>query len=190
MISVLTNSSFRSGTADRPLGVRFTAAAALLIGCAVTAGCAGTAGHAAKQAGAVSPQIITLPPDAAPSDMITATDGSLWVTEGSIGAVAEISPAGHVTQFRIPGSSNDPDGILQEGTGGQIVYVGFEQIGYVTPGRPITGYEDGQGVNPGLPVAIAVGPDGEIWYTNGMGSNPRISRVNGYEGPATVTELP
>ncbi|MER6274560.1 hypothetical protein [Streptomyces sp900105755] len=127
---------------------------------------------------------VRLPANAGPSDMALSSDGELWITEDPLGAIARVSTVGAVTQFRIPGSSNNPSGILS-GPDGKMWFVGFEVIGKVDDTGSMTGWE---GMAPGLPNAITLGPGGAVWYTNG--GNPKISRVTDEAGPVTVTVLP
>jgi virginiamycin B lyase len=120
--------------------------------------------------------------------MTVSSDGALWVTEASISAIARIDAAGHVRQYRIPGSSVDPDGILQ-GPDGRMWFVGFEVLGQVDLSGRMTGWQTGNGTNI-LPSAITIGPDGAVWFTGDTGPNPTISRVSNSQGPVTVAVLP
>ncbi|MFD2689887.1 hydrolase [Streptomyces phyllanthi] len=129
---------------------------------------------------------IRLPANAYPSDLALSDDGDLWVTESSVSAVARVAADGTVTQFRIPGSSNNPSGILA-GPDGRMWFVGFQVIGRVDDAGDMTGWE---GRAPGLPVAFTIGPDNAVWYTNDVGPRPTISRVSDGTAPATVTTLP
>ncbi|WOX12556.1 hypothetical protein [Streptomyces sp. N50] len=129
---------------------------------------------------------VRLPANAGPSDLALSGDGELWVTEAPLGAVARVTTVGTVTQFRIPGSSNDPSGILS-GPDGKMWFVGFEVIGKVDDTGSMTGWE---GTAPGLPNAITLGPDGAVWYTNGGLGNASISRVTDEGGPVTTAVLP
>lgn len=122
--------------------------------------------------------------------MTVASDGSLWVTEEAIGAIARIDKAGHIRQYRIPGSSNDPDGILQ-GPDGRIWFAGFEVIGQVNTSGPMTGWEDGTGTtSPIFPDALTLGPGDAVWYTNGSDTTAGIGRVSDAQAPMIVAALP
>lgn len=152
----------------------------------------GSPNHAAtanRPTAVIVEETIGLPGNAYPSAMALAPDGALWVTEESIGAIARIDTGGHVTQYRIPGESNDPDGILR-GPDGQMWFVGSELIGRVDVSGRMTGWQDGAGANVGLPNAITLGPDGSVWYTNGNGPNSTIGRVGPGQAPAVVGTVP
>jgi virginiamycin B lyase len=129
---------------------------------------------------------LTLPANAYPSDLALSDGGDLWVTESSVSAIARVATDGTVTQFRIPGSSNDPSGILAV-PDGRMWFVGLEVIGRVDDAGNMTGWE---GAAPGLPVAFTIGPDNAVWYTNDVGPQPTINRVSDGTAPATVTTLP
>lgn len=137
--------------------------------------------------GAAQDRTIPLPPKAYPSAMAYADDGSLWVTEKSISAAARIGPHDHVDQYRIPGESNEPGGILQ-GPDGKMWFVGFEVIGrFETDGR-ITGWQTGQGSSLGLPSSFTLGPGGSVWYTES--GTPSVRRVDAGKHPTLIADLP
>lgn len=69
-------------------------------------------------------------------------------------------------------------------------FAGFEEIGRIDARGNITGWHLGtrQGAQVGLPEAMAVGPDGAIWYTS-QTVPPHITRVSG-SGAFTSAEIP
>ncbi|MFD8705420.1 hypothetical protein ACFV1W_22870 [Kitasatospora sp. NPDC059648] len=129
---------------------------------------------------------ILLPGNTGTLAMTVARDGSLWVTEQRISAVARIDPAGQVAQYRIPGDS-EPKGILQA-PDDTIWYAGDDQTKRIdTSGRTNGWMEDDGGL--GYPKAITLGPDGAIWYDE-TGSPALIRRIAPSRGPSTVAALP
>lgn len=143
----------------------------------------------AKQtaAGTLHDRTIPLPPKAYPTAMAYADDGSLWVTEKSIGGVARIDAQDHVQQYRIPGESNDPSGILQ-GPDSEMWFIGFEVIGKLDTSGQMTGWQTGARSSLGLPVSFTTGPDGSVWYTES--GTPSIRRVSADQQPQVVATLP
>lgn len=166
-----------------------TTAALLLLTTAVVATSCGAPSDPSESTAAstLHDTTITLPPKARPSALAYADDGSLWVTEMSLGAVARVDAQGHVQQYRIPGESNDPSGILR-GPDGSMWFVGFEVIGVVHSGGRMTGWQTGAGSALGLPGSFANGPDGSVWYTDS--STPSVRRVSPNQQPTVVAALP
>jgi streptogramin lyase len=102
----------------------------LVVSC--TAGCQGTASTpraTPSTATDVSSRAITLPGNSFPDAMAAADDGTLWVSEEAVAAIARITPAGIVTQYRIP---SDPSGIAL-GDDGSIWFTASELLGRIPP---------------------------------------------------------
>ncbi|MFD8703583.1 hypothetical protein ACFV1W_13290 [Kitasatospora sp. NPDC059648] len=159
------------------------ATALALVGCQDT----GDQGPAPTSADtSTTADTILLPGNTGPLAMTVARDGSLWVTEQRISAIARINPARQVAQYRIPGDS-EPKGILQA-PNDTIWYVGADQLKRIdTSGRTNGWMEDDGGL--GYPTAITLGPDGAIWYDE-TGSPALIRRIDPSRGPSTVAVLP
>jgi virginiamycin B lyase len=167
------------------------AIAALCVGCQ-----AAKVGSQAEPRPNTSPEnldrTITLPGNSYPNGMAFAKDGTLWVAEESVSAIARIDEDGHIKQYPIPGGPNDPDGIIQ-GPDGEMWFVGLEIIGRVDVSGRMTGWRTGNNLGAdsvGLPESITTGPDGLVWYVNGTGPNSSISRVGPGRPPSIVATFP
>ena len=110
------------------------------------------------------------------SDITTGPDGNLWVA-GS-GGIAMVTPAGVVSVY---GSADEVFGIAA-GPDGNLWYTaaepydgrgpgdsGYYIIGRIsTTGGYLAPFHTGFGLNP-MPGAITAGPDGNMWFTEGVG---------------------
>ena len=190
MHATLTRNGYQQKVISLPPCRQRSLAGLLLAVAVLTVGCQNAPGHSTGAANAASiAQVIDLPPGASPSAMTVSSDGNLWVTEESISAIARIDKAGHIRQYRIPGSSNDPDGILQ-GPDGRIWFVGFEVIGQVNTSGPMTGWEDGTGTSSPIFPAALTGPrrrrlvHERIRHHSQHRTCQRLARSNGRGGAA------
>ncbi len=99
---------------------------------------------------------------ARPSGVAAGPDGNIWFTEEQAGAIGRITPSGQFTEFPLLGEDAYPVQIVS-GPDGRLWFVyGVGTIGTVAPNGTITRIE--------LPHktqvhAIAVGPEGDVWYT-------------------------
>jgi virginiamycin B lyase len=124
-------------------------------------GAAGTAGAAGS--GATSDMITEFPvPGGKPYDLVSGPDGNLWFTEIVGENIGRITPAGDITEFRVPGASGNLEGITA-GPDGNLWFadLGANNVGRITPSGTITTFP-----TPGFsPNGIASGPDGNLWFT-------------------------
>jgi virginiamycin B lyase len=131
---------------------------------------------------------VQLPGSAWPRFLTFSKDDSLWVTESSGNAVAQIDRHGNVTQHRIPGSDNSPSDIV-EAPDSMIWFQGFGMIGRIDHEGNVTGWHSvGVDHRVGWPRAMTVGPDGAIWFTD-ESVPPRITRVTS-DGKFRSVSLP
>jgi streptogramin lyase len=109
---------------------------------------------------------------AEPGSIVAGPDGALWFTEP--GKVGRITTAGVVTnEYAIPGAVSGP-GVIAKGPDGNLWFAGYETccgfgynlegIGKITTAGVVTDYI----ISP-LPyhaaAGIAIGPDGNLWFT-------------------------
>jgi streptogramin lyase len=129
--------------------------------------------------------------NAGPNLIKVGPDGNLWFTEYNSAAIARITPAGAVTEFRAGVSANsDPEQIVA-GPDGALWFTEFGdpgRVGRITTTGAVTEFPSG--TTPGFsPISfsaegITVGPDGNIWFTES--ANPgRIARMT--TPPVAVT---
>jgi virginiamycin B lyase len=122
-----------------------------------------------------------LPPGAAYSleSIAAGPDGNLWVTyvsngtdsSGPAGGIARITPAGSVSTFSLPPSSDRLLGLegIAAGSDGalwftQTAFVGHTgKIGRITPAGLVTSFPLPAYSNP---TGIVAGPDGALWFTD------------------------
>ncbi|MET8027605.1 Vgb family protein [Streptomyces avermitilis] len=147
-----------------------------------------------------APAVIRLPPKAWPADMLLARDGTLWVAESSLAAIAQIDRSGKVTQHPLPrgeGFAPRPYVLAQSPDGG-IWYAAGDQLGRLSRSGKFTWWNDtspqgngpgeGDGV-PGFPDALTLGPDDTIWYEHSAAGRKIFSRVDTKQGPTRITRL-
>ncbi|MGO9583833.1 MAG: hypothetical protein ACLP36_13625, partial [Acidimicrobiales bacterium] len=108
-------------------------------------------------------------PDSSPGDMAIGPDGDVWFTE--IDAVAEITPAGTITEYPTPTPDSHP-GQLVAGPDGAIWFTEpyVNQVAMLNPSTgTITEYPV-NGSNASSPLGITAGPDNSIWFTEAITS--------------------
>ncbi|MFJ7066189.1 hydrolase [Streptomyces sp. NPDC101115] len=147
-----------------------------------------------------APAVIHLPPKAWAADLLLGRDGTLWVAESSLAAIAEVAPSGKVTQHPLPrgeGFAPRPYDLAQSPDGG-IWYAAGDQLGHLGRSGGFTWWDDGpsQGNGPGegddvpgWPDALALGPDGTIWYEHSAAGRKVFSRVDTKQGPTRIARL-
>jgi streptogramin lyase len=129
--------------------------------------------------------------NAGPNFIAVGPDGNLWFTEYLADALARITTAGAVTEFRTGISPNaDPEQIVT-GPDGALWFTEFGdpgRIGRITTSGAITEFTSG--TTPGFSLisfsaeGITLGPDGNIWFVET--ANPgRIARIT--TPPAATT---
>ncbi|HWY89834.1 MAG TPA: hypothetical protein VNY31_04115 [Solirubrobacteraceae bacterium] len=148
-----------------------------------------------------------------PSDLALGLNGNMWFVDHATNSKGEyligrISPAGMVTEFPIPPMmyAGMPGhffpGNIALGSDGNMWFTdegtfegesGF--IGRIAPAGTITEFPIPTGTQANVPessnpVGIALGPDGNMWFTD-QGTNSEGQRLIGRITPAgTVTEFP
>jgi streptogramin lyase len=112
-------------------------------------------------AGAISEYDTTSSPDS----IVVGPDGNMWFTEIAypLPAIARITPAGVLSEFRLPNPSSYPR-LITLGPDGNLWFTDFDtyQIGRITPAGsitefPLTDFE--------RPTDIIDGADGNLWFT-------------------------
>jgi virginiamycin B lyase len=137
---------------------------------------------AAGKLGRITPDgVITefpLPtPDSGPRAVAAGGDGNIWFSEYKADRIGRITPKGVVTEFPLPRPNSGP-GDITAGPDGAMWFVELSggmdgvrtdgnRIGRITYGGRITEYPLPSGS--ASPINIAVGPDGNLWYTRGTG---------------------
>jgi len=133
-------------------------------------------------------------PHSAPFEIVVGTDGNLWFTENNASTIGRITPRGGITEFPTPTPQSFPFNIVV-GPDGNLWFTetgispldgassNASAIGRITPGGVITEFP-----TPTLqsyPGSLVVGPDGNLWFTDGFAS--AIGRItpNG-----VITEFP
>ncbi len=124
-----------------------------------------------------------------PLDIVGGSDGNLYFTASTGHAIGVITTSGTVTLY---GTMDEPDGLAFDGLGNlwfSMPYPSSQDLGmWALPLSTSTlpRYWDipYPGEEGGRPAAMALGPDGCIWYTQ-----PAMSRVGSVDpaGPATQT---
>jgi streptogramin lyase len=120
-----------------------------------------------------------------PNQLYWGPDGNIWFTE--TGYVGVLTPAtapgtgGIVTE--IPVSAGTPNYIAAGPTSGPyadtmwFTVTGSTQIGEIsTTNDTLTGYTSDPGTTAD-PYSIAIGPDGNMWFTSGTGNPPVVGAV-------------
>src|SRR2546426_812352 len=109
-----------------------------------------------------------------PFAITTGPDGNLWFTEASGNRIAQITPAGVITEFPLPpnlncppNGSNSPLGITA-GPDGNLWFTEScgNKVGRITPTGDITEFAV---ATPGSgPMGITLGADGNLWFTESI----------------------
>jgi virginiamycin B lyase len=116
-----------------------------------------------------------------PSFLTFGAHDNLWFTENGGNVIARVGPAGNITQYTIQaGNNNDPQDIISV-PGGSIWFTGLAEIGTISPdGTTKVWHEISIGSAVGLPDGLAVGRDGEVWYTDDGGYICHISSTDSF----------
>lgn len=133
-------------------------------------------------------------PNAGLAGMTAGPDGNMWFTECSLGRIGRITPSGVVTEFSAGMTAKScpqnivagPDGNLWFTEASLSSYLGTpppytpggitnrNAIGRITPAGVITEFGEETLYSAGL-TAITLGPDGNLWFTEGSGN--RVGRI-------------
>ena len=115
-------------------------------------------------AGAVRIGELPLEPGSGPNDLVTGSDGNLFVTEDGADRVDRVRPDGGIIgQFGLPVGSNPV--AIAAGPDGNLWVAEFtaKKIARVTTTGGVSHFP--AGTTAGSPLGIAAGPDGNIWIT-------------------------
>ena len=122
-----------------------------------------------------------------PVGITSANDGNLWFGEQSTGRIGRITPDGTITEFSIPGVSG-PQAMLMAPDGSLWFVYGGGQIGQLTllqGGVQLTN-SYALGGTDHLNLSMAVGPDGNVWVADEVGTLQRVT----LKGVVTVFNVP
>lgn len=119
--------------------------------------------------------------DSGPRALAAGPDGNIWFSMYRAGKIGRITPTGVITEFALPRPNSGP-GDITVGADGALWFVELSggMDGQVTEGNRVGRITTAGAVTEYLlpstspsPVNIALGPDGNIWYTQGN----RVGRV-------------
>jgi streptogramin lyase len=100
-----------------------------------------------------------------PNGIVTGPDGNLWVTLNDGAALARVTTSGGVTEFPLPGGTENPLGITVGCDGNLWFAAEAAALGRSTPDGVITLFTDGLWAD-AVPRYIALGADGNVWFTD------------------------
>jgi streptogramin lyase len=125
-----------------------------------------------------NPNVSTFPVPAGTetAGITTGSDGNLWFTESASNQIGRITPAGVVTEFKIPTAFSGASAITT-GSDGNVYFVESEakQIGRITPTGVITEFA--------IPASvfavggITAGPDGNVYFSVGDNHGAEVGRL-------------
>jgi virginiamycin B lyase len=117
-------------------------------------------------------------PDAKPGTLTLGPDGNIWFTELHGQRIGKITPAGAITEYKLPMKAV-PFSIAPGADGNLWITVIRGRDGSQTrailklsPEGEMIAFEPPAGAVPGF---ITAGPDGNLWFTQPR--NPRIARL-------------
>lgn len=102
-----------------------------------------------------------------PGAITVGPDGNLWFTENYSSRIGRMTPAGEVTEWRVP---HRPQSAIAAGPDGNIWFVAEGHIGRMTPSGELKEFPVKDPSGP-----ITSGPDGRIWFGQGYGTISRIT---------------
>jgi streptogramin lyase len=124
-----------------------------------------------------------------PESIVLGSNGNMWFADGEsnnfqrpyalTGSIWEITPSGTTTKFAVPGNAIVGD--MARGGEGNIwflayevrelgEYTGHSYIGYIAPSGQVIKFGTPEG--DGTPGSIALGPEGDMWFTE-----PDVSKI-------------
>jgi virginiamycin B lyase len=114
-------------------------------------------------------------PDSGPRALAAGADGNIWFSEFRAGKIGRITPAGVITEFALPRPNSGP-GDITAGADGALWFVELSgtmdgvqvdgaRIGRITTAGVVT--EFAMPTRQPSPINLAVGPDCNLWYTQG-----------------------
>jgi virginiamycin B lyase len=109
--------------------------------------------------------------DPLPYQIAAGPDGAMWFTEEGAGAVGRIDEDGHIRQIRLPSKNAQPQGIALGADG--ALYVAENEgpsqydthVARVTADGRVREWND----DDFMPLGVAAGPGGSMWFTQGCG---------------------
>ena len=121
-----------------------------------------------------------------PYDVVTGSDGNLWVTGYGNSTIARVTPTGELTSFTTPTANSLPREIAL-GSDGNVWFTegNVGKIGRITMAGVITEFP--LSAPTASPMGIAAGPDGALWFA-GFSAN-KIGRMS-TDGVLTEYALP
>jgi streptogramin lyase len=114
-------------------------------------------------------------PDSGPRALAAGPDGNIWVSQYRASRIARITPGGEITEFPLPRPNSGP-GDITAGPDGAMWFVELSgnmdgmqpdgaRIGRIAMDGAVTEFE--MPTRAPSPINIAVGPDRNVWYTQG-----------------------
>jgi streptogramin lyase len=134
--------------------------------------------------------------------IVTGPDGNLWFTEEFSSKIGRITTSGAVTEFPLApgvypvGITTGPDGNLWFTENSSLVpdEVNNRRIGRMTPSGVVTEFTVPGPASGYELFAIASGPDGNLWFVDGVWSDYFAGELPSYIGRITtsgsITEFP
>lgn len=151
---------------------------------------------AANRIGCITPEggITEFPlptPDSGPRALAAGPDGNIWYSAFRANRIGRITPRGEITEFLLPRPNSGP-GDITAGADGAMWFLmlsgtmdGLQvdggRVGRISMDGRITEFE--MPTRTPSPINIAVGPDRNIWYTQGS----HVARVT---PDGRITEFP
>jgi streptogramin lyase len=137
----------------------------------------------------------TGPTGTRPEDITSGPDGNLWFTEFAADRIGRMTPAGVLTEFRLPGTDRAPRGIVT-GRDGNLWFVeshfNHTAIGRITTRGIVAEYPLGGSQTDQLqPIDIVAAPDGNLWFNQTHPSAPQgeVGRITP-KGAITLFPFP
>jgi streptogramin lyase len=120
-----------------------------------------------------------------PSGIAAGPDGNVWFAESANpGSIARISPTGTLTEFSTGLTPGSGPRDIEAGRDGNLYFTATGgALGQITTSGVITQFTSGLS---GFPSEIAVGPDGNMWFTEN--ADDKVGRLT--VAPAAVTLAP
>jgi virginiamycin B lyase len=108
------------------------------------------------------------------SSIAAGPDGALWFTEGGRDAVGRITTTGEVSEFALPAGSDAGDIIAGSDGALWLAATGTDSIDRVATDGGVASFPIGGGAG-NEPRSLALGPDGDVFFTQRA---PRIGRIS------------